>query len=208
MTRTAPTSEIPEMIDLVFDLMGESLPASYPFALWDELLRLAPQLAEHKHAGQLPLRHASHSEGMLLPKRTKLAIRLQQELADQIADLLSDQLIKVEESRLHLGRGKRRSIQHYPTIHAPLVAGTNDEEQFMADIKAELLALGVTGSLICGKRQTLRSGQRVIEGYSLVIHDLKPDASLKLQYAGLGGFREFGCGVFIPYKVISGLEDD
>lgn len=202
------TSKIPEMIDMVFDLMGESLPASYPFALWEELLRLAPQLAEHKHAGQLPLRLTSNSDGMLLPKRTKLTIRLQRELADQIAALLSDQQIKVEESRLQLGKGKKRAIQHYPTIHAPLVAGVSDEEKFLADIKAELLALGVTGNLICGKRQTLSSNQRAIEGYSLVIHDLKADASLKLQYAGLGGFREFGCGVFIPYKVISGLDDD
>jgi len=26
-----------------------------------------------------------------------------------------------------------------------------------------------------------------------------------LLYAGLGSHRKYGCGVFVPYKVISGL---
>jgi CRISPR-associated protein Cas6 len=202
------TGKIPEMIDLVFDLAGESLPASYPFELWDELLRLSPLLAAQTQVGILPLRLTSSSDGMLLPKRTKLAIRLIEEVADRVAEQLSEQQIKVGSSRLRLGKGKKRPIQHYPTVHAPLVAGASDEAAFMADIETQLQQLGITGNLICGKRQSLSSAQRRIEGYSLVIHDLKADASLKLQYAGLGGFREFGCGIFIPYKVITGLDDD
>ena len=47
---------------------------------------------------------------------------------------------------------------------------------------------------------------RAVQGYSLVIHDLKPEESLRLQGAGLGNNRFLGCGVFMPYKVISGLE--
>jgi len=39
-----------------------------------------------------------------------------------------------------------------------------------------------------------------------VIHDLKPEASLRLQYTGLGSDRRYGCGVFVPYKVITGLD--
>jgi hypothetical protein len=40
------------------------------------------------------------------------------------------------------------------------------------------------------------------------VHDLKSDASLKLQYAGLGESRQYGCGIFVPYKAITGLNDD
>ena len=68
--------------------------------------------------------------------------------------------------------------------------------------------LGVAGKLICGKRVTVNDGQRSIHGYSLVLHDLKPEASLLLQYAGLGVDRQFGCGIFVPYKVITGLSED
>lgn len=201
------TRKIPVMVDLVFELGGESPSASYPFALWKELLRLAPLLAEQAHVGMLPLR-LSGDAGMLLPRRTKLTIRLPEEIADRVAELLTGQLIILEGRRLHLGKGKKRPIQHYPTIHAPIVASASDEVQFMADIAAQLKELGVIGNLICGRHQVLSSDKQRIEGYSLVIHDLKSEASLKLQYLGLGEFREFGCGVFIPYKVISGLDDD
>jgi hypothetical protein len=39
-----------------------------------------------------------------------------------------------------------------------------------------------------------------------VVHDLKPEASILLQCAGMGEGRQFGCGIFMPYKVISDLE--
>lgn len=200
------TRIVPEMIDLVFDLGGETLPASYPFALWTELLRLAPHLTEQ--SGIIPLRLSSNSEGMLLPKRVKLVLRLPTELADQTTTDLSDQQLEVAGSRLQLGKAKTRPILPYPTIHAQMVAGVVDEVLFMEDIGLQLGELGVAGKLICGKRHTLTGGQQQIHGFSLVIHDLKPEASLKLQYAGLGSSRQFGCGIFIPYKVIAGLSDD
>jgi len=202
------TNNVPEMIDIVFDLGGETLPDSYPFALWAELARLAPQLAEQRYAGILPLRLATTSEGMLLPKRAKVILRVPTALADQTVARLSEQQIEVAGSRLRLGQGIKRVIQPSPTIHAQMVAGITDEVQFMDDINTQLFELGVSGNLICGKRHTLSCEQQFINGFSLVIHDLKPEASLKLQYAGLGGARQFGFGIFIPYKVISGLSDD
>lgn len=202
------TDSIPEMIDIVFDLGGETPPASYPFALWTELLRLVPLLAEQKSAGILPLRLTANSDGMLLPKRTRLVLRLPAELADRAIAHLSGQPVEVHGSRMRLGAGKKRTIQPYPTVHAQMVAGASDEVLFMDAIREQLRELGVAGNLICGKRHTLSGGQQAIHGFSLVIYDLKPDASLKLQYAGLGESRKYGCGIFIPYKVISGLSED
>ncbi|MDE2118177.1 MAG: hypothetical protein KGJ19_06245, partial [Betaproteobacteria bacterium] len=72
---------IPEMIDMVFDLGGGTLPTDYPFALWEALLRRIPQLAEEKFVGVLPLRAAENNDGMLLPKRAKLVLRLPMALA-------------------------------------------------------------------------------------------------------------------------------
>jgi hypothetical protein len=52
----------------------------------------------------------------------------------------------------------------------------------------------------------LTNGDRAIKGRSLVLHDLNPEGSLSVQYIGLGKGRHLGCGIFVPYKVISGLE--
>lgn len=194
-----------DMIDLVFEISGGPLPATYHYELWKELTRLAPQLAENEHIGVIPLRMSASNEGMLIPKRAKLALRVPEALAG-IAASLAQKGIRVAESELQLGACKTRPIQHYPTLHAHLVTGADDEIAFVSEIEAALAAMGVAANLICGQRHTLTDGNRSISGYSLVLHDLKPEDSLSVQYAGLGKERRFGCGIFIPYKVISGLE--
>ncbi len=98
-----------------------------------------------------------------------------------------------------------REIQPYPNVHAHLVVGAADEVAFVDDVAATLSDLGIAANLICGRQNSLVDGDRRIDGFSLVIHDLKPEDSLDLLYAGLGSHRKYGCGVFVPYKVISGL---
>ena len=203
-----PNKILPDMIDMVFDLEGGILPAAYRFALWTALLRLVPKLAEEKLVGVLPLRSTVNNQGMLLAKRAKLVMRLPKVLAESAASSLTGQQLDIAGSTMHVGVAKARPIQPYPTIHAQLVTGSSDEVLFVEDIMKQMGELGVTGKLICGKRLTVKGGQRSIDGYSLVLHDLKPEASLQLQYAGLGEDRQFGCGIFVPYKVITGLSED
>jgi len=199
---------LPDMIDLVFDLKGGTLPAAYRSALWNALLRLVPQLAEEKLVGVLPLRSTINSQGMLLAKRAKLVMRIPEKFADSSASGLSGQQLDVAGSAIHVGSAKTRPIQPYPTIHAQLVTGSSDEVLFTEDIRKQMEKFGVTGKMICGKRLSINDGQKTIDGYSLVLHDLKPDASLHLQFAGLGEDRQYGCGIFVPYKVITGLSED
>lgn len=206
------TNVAPEMIDLVFDLEGRTLPVDYPFSLWSEIVRLAPRLAEEKHVGILPLRTSESNEGLLLPKRAKLVLRLPARLAGYAETRLSGQQLNISVSTgqpgdvsLLLGKSRPHRIQPHPTIHAQLVTGASDEEDFTKSINLQLSEMGIEGRLICGKRRTLEGDQYVIHGFSLVIHDLEPEASLQLQYTGLGEERRFGCGIFLPHKAISGL---
>jgi CRISPR-associated protein Cas6 len=135
-------------------------------------------------------------------------MRMPTMLAETAESGLAGQQLDIAGSIISVGAARTRTIQPYPTIHAQLVTGSSDEVQFVEDIGKQMEKLGVTGKLICGKRLSVSSGQRTIEGYSLVLHDLKPEASLHLQYAGLGEDRQFGCGIFVPYKVITGLSED
>ncbi|MGC2047230.1 MAG: type I-MYXAN CRISPR-associated protein Cas6/Cmx6 [Gallionella sp.] len=196
------------MIDVVFDLEGGTIPAAYRSALWGALQHHAPQLAEEKLVGVLPLRSSVSSQGMLLAKRAKLVIRMPTILAESAAANLTGQQLDITGSTIRIGAAKTRPIQPYPTIHAQMVTGASDEVFFTDDIKKQMEELGVTGKLICGKSFTINDDQRSIHGYSLVLHDLKPEASLQLQYAGLGDERQFGCGIFVHYKVITGLSED
>lgn len=192
----------------MFDLEGKTIPAEYRNALWGALKCHAPQLAEEKLVGVLPLKSSVNNQGMLLAKRAKLVIRMPKALAEIAAAKLTGQLLDIAGSDLRIGAAKSRPVMAYPTIHAQLVTGSSDEVIFTEDIRKQMDELGVSGKLICGKRVTVNDGQRTIHGFSLVLHDLKPEASLKLQYAGLGEERKFGCGIFVPYKVITGLSED
>ena len=197
------TIAIPEMIDAVFDVSGDRVPVNYPFALWKELTRLVPELAGDASIGVLPLRTTGSATGMLLPKRAKLVIRLPVSLAPHVASL-SGQPLAVGHP-LRLANGRLRKILAYSTIHAQLVAGADDEVVFAESLSACLADLGITASLICGRKSSLVDGDRRIHGFSLVIHDLKPEDWLHLLYAVLGSHRKYGCGIFVPYKVISDL---
>ena len=196
------------MVDLMFDLAGGTLPSAYPFALWAALLRHVPQLEEEKSVGILPLRGTINSEGLLLSRRAKLVVRLPATLAANASSRLTDQQLDIDGNIIRLGAAKTRTIQPYPTIHAQLVTGGSDEVLFTDDIKRQLGELDISGKLICGKRLGINGCPKSILGYSLVLHDLKAEASLQLQYLGLGDERHFGCGIFVPYKVISGLSED
>jgi CRISPR-associated protein Cas6 len=202
------TDKTPEMIDIVFDLDGGTLPAAYPFALWAALIHSVPQLAEEQLVGILPLRGTANSEGLLLPKRAKLVMRLPTRLADLAATRLPGQQLDIAGRAVRAGAAKTRPIHPFPTIHAQLVTGTNDEVLFVEHINAQLGEMKIKGKLICGKRRTIKDDTQSIHGYSLVVHDLRPEASLHLQFIGLGESRQFGCGIFVPSKVISGLGED
>jgi len=201
----ALTIETPDMIDVVFDLDGSTVPEGYPFALWSELVRCLPWLKDEVNAGILPLRGSASGEHTLLSKRTKLVLRVSTERADQTAQL-SGQLLNIGESKLLVGQGKKRQLQATTTLHAHLVESTLGEIEFLADMKQKLQAINISCNLICDKHRKIKGMKQTLSGFGLVLHDLKPAASLQIQSIGLGGARHFGCGIFVPFKAISGLD--
>ena len=196
---------IQEMVDAIFDVSGETLPASYPFALWQTLIRHIPELETDDSIGVLPIRTSASAAGMLIPKRAKLTVRIPERFSQQV-QRLAGQALHMDTLSLALGNGKLRPLQPYPTLHAHFVTGDTDEPTFLAAVSSRLDTLGIVGKLICGMRHNMDAPDQRLHGYSLVIHDLKPDASLRLQYAGLGSHRKYGCGIFVPYKAISDLD--
>jgi CRISPR-associated protein Cas6 len=193
------------MTEIVYDLKGGTLPVEYTFALWQELVRVLPWLETEEQVGLLPLRGSRSDGAMLLPQRAKLVLRLPQRLVPQ-ARQLSGQTLEVAGHVLQVGAARERSLLAHPTLHAHLVASSSGEGQFLEEVAESLGALDIPCKWICGKHVELRDGEQVISGYSLVVYELNPEGSLRLQQAGLGNERRYGCGLFIPYKEISSLD--
>lgn len=193
----------PEMTEVLFDIRGEYIPSAYQYPLWLALTAHLPALADEQFAGVVPLRGLSAESGNLLPKRTKLILRLPD--AMDYSPLL-DKTLDLQTCKVHLGAAKPRILQPYSTLHAHLVATDSDEVEFLRNTQARLNEMSINGKLICGMRNSYDLNGSTTYGYSLVIHELKPAASLLLQRTGLGPHRNFGCGIFIPYKVIADLD--
>lgn len=194
-----------EIIDVVFDVEGTSLPENYPFRLWDELVRILPWLEEQKNTGVIPLRGSSRENRLLLSRRSKLILRLPAELEAKVS-ALSGQVLNIEGSELKVGAGKSRAIQAAPTLHSWMVKSDLNEIEFIPAMREQLQSMGVSCNLICDLQREISDGKQSLRGFGLVLHDLKPAASVQIQQAGLSGARHLGCGIFVPFKAITGLD--
>ncbi len=201
----ATNIEDQNMIDVVFDLSGSSVPDGYPFILWSEVARCLPWLKDLENAGIHPLRGSTSGDNTLLSKRTKLILRVPAEYADQSSGL-SGQQLKIGESMLLVGNSKVRQLQAATTLHAHMVESNLGEIEFLAEMKEKLQSMNIPCNLICDKHRKVRGVKQSLTGFGLVLHDLKPLPSLQIQRNGLGGARHFGCGIFVPFKAISGLD--
>jgi CRISPR-associated protein Cas6 len=194
-----------QMIDVVFDLSGVSVPDNYPFELWSEIARLLPWLKENENVGILPLRGSASGNRTLLSRRTKLIIRVPVNRAAD-AQALSGREIHLDGNLFSIGKGKERELLTATTLHSYMVESNLGEVEFIADMKERLEAMNIACNLICDKYRNIKGAKQSLSGYGLVLHDLKPQASLQIQRSGLGVARQFGCGIFVPFKAITGLE--
>lgn len=189
-----------DMVDVVIAISGNGmLPARL---LWDALVQRLPALAGQARAGLLPLAGIT---GSPLPRRARIMMRLPLGFVAEAHQLTGCQL-KAGEFELTLGELKERPLLPHATLHAQRVASNESEDKFLAGVEAAARELGVRCQWICGKHLLEDAVQGLPAGYSLVLHDLKPQDSLRLQCTGMGDARNLGCGVFIPYKEIANLD--
>lgn len=196
----------PTMVDLAFALAAERLPHDYAFGLEAALLAALPWLAEDDAIGVHPIRAPLTDFGLILSRRARLVLRLPAERVEAAGALCGREL-RIGEARLGIGAATLRPIEAFATLRARMVATLAvDEPGFLDDVALQLEALGVDAKLICGKPETLADGSRQISGYGLVLHEMTPAHSLRLQTQGLGAARRLGCGVFVHHKIIEGLD--
>ena len=190
-----------EVMDLVFEILGGTLPADYRHALRDAILRELPWLDDEPAAAIHPLKSSRSDDGtLLLSARTRLVLRVPAaRLAD--ASKLSGKALEMRASRITCGQSTKRALLAHGTVYAHLVSGDIDDEPgFTAAMRCELESLGIRGEVICGRRQTIGEGDCRLRGFSVMAHGLAPEASLLLQAHGTGKDMKLGCGIFVPHR--------
>lgn len=193
-----------KFIDAQFDLQGFEIPTDHGAALYAELARLLPWLADTPSVGIHPV-HAGPSgrnANLVINRRVKLVLRLPVDKLAAARELVG-KAIDPGAGRIVIGPLKEKSLTPYATLYSHFVAMVPQEESaFLEEARRMLAALGIQAGMIPGKRREMHSPNGVIGGYSLMLHDISLLQSLTLQEVGLGLHRGYGCGIFIPHKSI------
>lgn len=192
--------------DVHFDIQGHTLPIDNGYALYREIARLLPWIEDEELGGIHAILGADtgHNE-LILGKRAKLVIRVRSARFDDLG-ALTGKTISVEGHPLAIGAAKSRPLTRHTPLFAHCVAtGSEDELEFSNDIIRLLDELAVDSRFICGRRQSIRTPDGTVSGFSLMLHGLPVEHSFLVQQRGLGKYRKIGCGLFIPHKSINAL---
>jgi len=189
------------LVDAVFPINGQTLPRDHAQVLQQVLCAQWPWLSTDPLAGIHPIKVVQGGDDQaLLSQRARLLLRVPAQRMEQLRAPESIDL-SVAGHLLRLGPPHLRELQPHATLYSYKVAADDgDEVTFMAAVDRELAELGIGGERVCGKRQRMLVSGCVLTTFSLMLHALPSEQSLRLQQRGLGSHRLLGCGIFVPHK--------
>ena len=211
-----PVPASDEVVDVLFAMECRRLPVDHAFPLAAAIEAVIPWTAETAGLGVHSVHVAGSQNGwerpphgrdhfLMLSRRTRLAIRVPRECKDRLCEELSGKTLEVDGCRLVIGAGRPRPLSRETTLFARHVVSPpeTDEERFLAEAVRELGRLGIrVRKALCGKNCLLHTPSGDLHTRSLMLANLAPEDSLRLQQIGLGPHRILGCGLFLPHKGI------
>ena len=197
--------EAAEVVDLAFALRGESIQPDYRLLLRQSVARVLDWFEHEAQAGIHPIRGATESgERLVLSRRAQLVLRLPVQRVGQGRRLTGARFDL--GGPVEVGEAALRPLQSYPVLYSGFVStGFEDEASVLAEAQRLVAAAGIECNLIVGKRRRAQGGDGPVTGYSLMLHGLSAEHSLRIQTAGLGGQHLLGCGIFVPHKSIAAV---
>jgi CRISPR-associated protein Cas6 len=189
------------MLEAIFPLLGKALPRDHADALQHALVQHMPWMQVDPGVGILPLKLVPGVENLaLLSQRTRLVLRVNANRMTQLM-AMADVELDVSGHSLRLGIPHVRELKPLATLYSYRVAASSaDEALFMESVQRELTELGIGGERVCGKHQIMSVAGREMDTFSVMLHGLAPEQSMRLQEHGLGPHRLLGCGIFVPHK--------
>lgn len=188
------------MIEASFPLRGATLPTDHGYALFGACSRaLGPVLHGANWLAVAPVRGARQCRDLALTPASALRLRLPPERLPEVLPLAGREL-EVDGHRVRLDAARVAPLAPARDLRARLVTvkGFTEPEPFAEALRRQLDALEVAAEVDVGARRVTRVAGDVVVGFAVELRGLDDAASLRVQAAGLGGRRRFGCGFFLP----------
>ena len=210
-----------DIVDLAFKVSCRVLPMDHAYELSQRLHEALPWFGEEQGAGVHLIHGAASGNGWYRPeetagallhlsRRARLRLRLPHHRLDDAREL-SGQTLHIAGHALQLGDSEVHLLNPLPTLFSRYVITREavDEEEFLQTALVQLKRLDIDcRKLLCGTTHTFDFPDGRVFTRSLMVADLDPEHSVKLQQAGLGEGRKIGCGLFIPHKGIKPVKQE
>ncbi|NOY67187.1 MAG: type I-MYXAN CRISPR-associated protein Cas6/Cmx6 [Gammaproteobacteria bacterium] len=213
-----------EIIDLAFKINCQCLPLEHARQLSLAIHQALPWISEEEMVGIHLIYGAESGNGwqrpedtsnevLYLSRRTRMSLRLPKSRIED-AIKLTGQTLEIDEYSIVVGESSVKLLSTSSTIFSRYVSSSDDETEdaFQQRAYSELQGMGINVSkLLCGKTHILQGYNTDIFTRSLMLAELTPEESIKVQQLGIGEGRKMGCGLFLAHKGIApvkGVEDD
>jgi len=209
------------VVDLLFNIECRELPVDHIYQLSRAIHQAFPGHAEDNALGIHPVHLAGSQNGwerpdeslgqnLILSKRTKLILRVRKEHQQDIIDKLQNTILDIDGFEMTVKKPKVRKLSKDSTIFSRAIVcnetETEDEMQFLKRMQQELALMGIViKKALCGKTSQFKTPDGPVLTRSLMLADMSPEDSVKLQQTGIGPLRDMGCGIFLPHKGIAAV---
>ncbi len=205
-----------DIFDLIFRLRGTRLDIDHAYALAQALREhLEPDTCERigVHGVRLPgsgngwYPPQDSAAELPLSRRARLVIRVHRDDREAVTRI-TDRRLQIGHQAVEVGDSSIRLLSSLGTVYSRAVAcdPAQTEDEFMHQVAGELKAMDIDVSkMICGKTGQIRIGDQQIHTRALLVADLEPEESVRLQQRGIGDDHLLGCGLFVPHKGIAAV---
>lgn len=208
-----------DIVDVRFTIDCRRIPVDHAFALAQAIALAVPWMPGESDAAVHTIHVAGSQNGwerpphsadahLMVSRRTKLVIRIAKQHVDALRRELAGRTLDVDGCPLTVGEGKIRPLSTETTLLARYVVTRpeHSESEFLGWTSEELGRMGIRlRKALCGKATTLATPTGALTTRSLLLAELTPEESVRLQQRGLGPNRHMGCGIFIPHKGVEAV---
>jgi CRISPR-associated protein Cas6 len=203
-----PQSDLCPCINVSFSLSGKLLPADHGYLVYSAISRSTSSLHGMDWLAIELISGFPSGRGLIALRERDATLRLRIP-ADHYRDVLplAGKRLDIGGHQIRLGLPVARPLEPAPSLYARFVTikKFTEPEPFLEGVKRKLDSFGVKGRVELPRDEQGRYRRRIVTihgksvvGFSVAVHELNDDDSLKLQSLGVGGRRAMGCGIFNP----------
>ncbi|MBP7792332.1 MAG: type I-MYXAN CRISPR-associated protein Cas6/Cmx6 [Candidatus Goldbacteria bacterium] len=198
------------IIDVLFKIRGNEIPADHAYYLYSSLSKIVPFIHENSTVGIHNINGILEGERKLkITDKSVLKLRLNSDDLSQVLPIAGKK-IKIATNEIYIGVPSSRKLIPASKLYSRLVIikGFMEPEPFLEAVKRQFEKMNIKGKPYLVKvkgdngmkylRRTINVHGKEIVGFSVRVNELTADESITLQEKGIGGRRHFGCGIFVP----------